>query len=228
MSTNGEAPSRIVVVGASAGGIDALGAFLKGLPDDFSAAVVVAQHLDPHRESHLVDILSRRTTLQVRSVARSVRLEAGIVYLAPPDADVEVSRTRVRKMESPGGRSQPSVDRLLASAAKAFEENAIAVILSGSGSDGAFGARTVKAAGGVVLVQDAESAAFAEMPTSLAPTTVDVVATAPITYRLPHSAKKKKRKRIPLYSVTYPATSSDSASGISKGVRLPSAKAAVK
>jgi two-component system CheB/CheR fusion protein len=169
--------SQIVVVGASAGGIDALGIMVGGLDRTFPAPLVIAQHLDPRRPSHLPEILSRRTTMQVKAVTAREKLEAGVVYVVPSNRDVEITDHQVVVHEDSRRRGpRPSVDRLMETAAASFGEQLIAVILSGEGSDGAEGARAVKLAGGTVVIQDPTTAAHPSMPRSLAPTTVDIVA----------------------------------------------------
>jgi two-component system CheB/CheR fusion protein len=169
--------SQIVVVGASAGGVDALGILVAGLDQTFPAPVVIAQHLDPRRPSHLQEILSRRTAAEVRSVTVEEKLQPGVVYVVPANRDVMITDHQVRVREEATGRGpRPSVDRLMETAAASFGEHLIAVILSGEGSDGAEGARAVKLAGGTVVIQDPMTAAHPSMPQSLAPTTVDIVA----------------------------------------------------
>ena len=171
-----KASSHLVVVGASAGGIDALSTLVATLPGDFSAPLVIAQHLDPTRPSHLGDILGRRSTLPVRTANNRERLEPGVVYVVPSNRQVQITDSEVLLQEEGDGRIKPSIDLLLNSAAEAYGERLIAVILSGSGSDGAAGARAVKRAGGTVVIQDPETASYPGMPLFLAPTTVDIVA----------------------------------------------------
>lgn len=167
---------HLVAIGASAGGVDALSTLVATLPADFPAPIIVAQHLDPRRPSHLHDILARHSALAVRMVEDRERLAPGTVYVVPSQRHVEI-RGREAHLTSDGtGRPQPSVDLLLASAAEAYGEHLTAVILTGSGSDGAEGARRVKLAGGTVVVQDPATAQFPGMPLALAPTTVDIVA----------------------------------------------------
>ena len=170
-----QAFDHLVVIGSSAGGVTALSTLVASLPRDFPAPLVVAQHLDPARPSHLGEILARRSTLPVRTVTGEEALEPGVVYVIPSNRHVEVTDHAVRLSTEAAGRSKPSVDVLLSTAAAIFGENLIAVILTGSGSDGAVGARAVKAAGGTVVIQDPETAEFPAMPRSLAPTSVDVV-----------------------------------------------------
>ncbi len=168
----------LVVVGSSAGGIEALSTLVATLPADFSAPLVLAQHLDPHHLSHLDEILARRSALPVRTVLDHERLEPGVVYVVPSNRHVEITDHTVQvSADDPPEekRPKPSVDRLLTSAAHAYGEQLIAVILTGPGSDGAAGARAVKAAGGTVIIENPATAAYPGMPESLAPTTVDFV-----------------------------------------------------
>jgi two-component system CheB/CheR fusion protein len=165
----------VVVVGASAGGIEALSVLVGTLPAGFPAPIVVAQHLDPTRVSHLREILSRTSTLPIRTVEARERLEPGVVYVVPASQDVAVTDHEVSLSEG-RSRSQPSIDLLFGSAAAVFGENLFAVILTGAGSDGADGARRVKEHGGTVIIQNPQTARFPSMPLSLPPTIVDIIA----------------------------------------------------
>jgi two-component system, chemotaxis family, CheB/CheR fusion protein len=166
---------RLVVVGASAGGIEALSVVASGLPRTFAAPIVVAQHLHPEHPSSLVAIIARRTELRVIAVKDHMRLEPGTVYIVPPDRHVSVTDHEIRLENDDHSRPKPSVDRLLETAADVYGDRLIAVILSGTGSDGAAGAQYVSAAGGSVIAQDPETASFPSMPRSLSPNTVDAV-----------------------------------------------------
>ncbi|MFL5680461.1 MAG: CheR family methyltransferase [Chloroflexota bacterium] len=180
-ATNGATPrdpgGYLVVIGSSAGGIDALSVLVSNLAPSFPAPVLIAQHLDPRRASHLREILTRRTTLPVVMVEDGSPLTPGSIFVVPANRHIEVTDHEVRLIEPPpDDRPMPSIDLVMATAAEAFGEQLIAVILTGSGSDGAEGARQVKAAGGTVVIQDPRSAQFPSMPNSLAPTNVDIVA----------------------------------------------------
>ncbi len=178
--SEGETVMQLVVLGASAGGVEALTTLVSSLPVDFGAPIVVAQHLAPSRTSHLGEILGQRTRLPVRTVVDRERLERGVVYVVPADRHVEITDHEVRVISDSGrARPMPSVDWLLETAANSFGENLIAVILTGTGSDGADGARRVKDTGGTVVIQNPQTASHPEMPLSLAPTTVDIVADLP-------------------------------------------------
>jgi two-component system, chemotaxis family, CheB/CheR fusion protein len=174
--------SQLVVVGSSAGGIEALSRLVAKLPGDLRAPLVIAQHLDPSRLSHLGDILGRHSTLPVRTVADREQLRPGTVYVVPANRHVEISDHDLRLLVRSEGvqegaiHSKPSIDLLLSSAAHLFGEGTIAIILTGTGSDGAAGAIEVKKAGGTVIIQDPRTASYPALPLSLPPTIVDVIA----------------------------------------------------
>ena len=165
-----------MVIGSSAGGIEALSRVVAGLPADFPAPIVIAQHLDPRRPSHLHEILARHATLPVRVVEDCEALEDGVICVVPSNRLVEMNSGELRLSAATPGSPAPSIDVLLESAASAFGEGLIAVILTGSGSDGAAGARHVKEAGGVVVIENPETAMFPSMPGSIAASLVDATA----------------------------------------------------
>ncbi|HKY41821.1 MAG TPA: chemotaxis protein CheB [Pyrinomonadaceae bacterium] len=166
----------LVVVGSSAGGVGALSTLVTTLPKSFPAPIVIAQHLDPQRTSHLGSILERRSVLPIVEVSENppTKLESGKIYVVPANRHVKIKDGHVH-LEGDQDRPKPSVDLLLSSAAQSYGEHLIAVILTGSGSDGAAGAVDVKNAGGVVIIQNPETAAYPSMPLSLPPTAVDHV-----------------------------------------------------
>jgi len=167
----------LVVVGSSAGGVGALSVLVSTLHKSFPAPVVLAQHLDPQRPSHLGSILERRSTLPIVIVNEDAPtpLEKGKIYVVPSNRHVKIVDSHVFLERDSVERPKPSVDLLLSSAAKAYGEHLIAVILTGSGSDGAAGAVDVKTAGGVVIIQNPQTAPYPSMPLSLPPTAVDHV-----------------------------------------------------
>jgi len=156
----------IVALAASAGGLNALTHVLGTLPTDFKASVVVVQHLDPRYRSLMAEILGRRTQLPVKEAQEGDMLQAGRAYIAPPNRhllvnpDHTLSLTQTQLVHF----VRPSADLLFESVAASFKERAIAVVLSGSGSDGAMGVKAVKKMGGTVIVQDAKNAEFTGMP----------------------------------------------------------------
>jgi two-component system CheB/CheR fusion protein len=168
--------NELAVVGSSAGGIEALSILVSSLPNDFPAPIVLAQHLDPYRPSNLDQILERRSTLPIVVVQDSTKLEVGKVYVVPANRHVAIRDGQVRLEDDQGNRPRPSVDLLLSSAAESYGDRLIAVILTGSGSDGAAGAVDVKKAGGTVIIQNPETARYPSMPMALPPTAVDHIA----------------------------------------------------
>jgi two-component system CheB/CheR fusion protein len=171
-----DGPDRLVVVGASAGGIEALSRVVGSLPADFPAPIVIAQHLDPRRPSHLDDILSRHATLPVKLVEEAASLEDGVIFVVPSNRLVEIVDGELRLRPAKPGTVAPSVDLLLETAAAAFGHGLIAVILTGSGSDGSAGAWHVKQAGGAVVIENPDTALFPSMPRSISPSLVDATA----------------------------------------------------
>lgn len=167
----------LVVVGSSAGGVGALSTLVSTLNKSFPAPVVIAQHLDPQRPSQLGSILERRSMLPVVVVSEHgpTKLANGKIYVVPSNRHVRIVDGQVHLEGDHNDRPKPSVDLLLSSAAESYGEHLIAVILTGSGSDGAAGAIDVKNAGGVVIIQNPQTAAYPSMPLSLPPTAVDHV-----------------------------------------------------
>lgn len=166
----------LVVVGSSAGGIEALLRLVSTLPTNFPAPLVLAQHLGPDRPSHLADILARQSALPVRSIEEGppVLLADGTVYVVPADHNVEIIDHSVVLRAGSTGLPKPSINLLLASAAHSYGERLIAVILTGTGTDGATGAQAVKAAGGTVIIENPDTASYPAMPASVATSSVDM------------------------------------------------------
>lgn len=173
--TNNITQKDLVVVGSSAGGIEALSVLVNTLPLDFPAPLVLAQHLDPNRFSTLDVILQRRTHLPVEVVLEGTTLEPGRIYVIPANRHVSIRDHHVEIQEDNAPRPRPSVDLLLSTASQAYGEHLIAVILTGTGVDGAMGAMDVKNAGGTVIVQNPQTARYPSMPLSLPPTAIDFV-----------------------------------------------------
>lgn len=160
-----EQPLYVVAIGSSAGGLEALSAFLNHLPAIPDLAVIVAQHLSPTYKSHLVDLLARETPWPVKEIASGLALKPGQVFIIPPDAEATLSEGRFR-LHPPASAigPKPSASLLFASVAEQPGLHPIAVILSGTGSDGASGLAAIKRAGGWCLAQEPESARYNGMP----------------------------------------------------------------
>jgi two-component system, chemotaxis family, protein-glutamate methylesterase/glutaminase len=157
---------EIVAFAASAGGLQALSQVLAAIPPEFPAAIVVVQHLDPRHRSLMADILSKRTRLPVRQASEGDVLVPGTAHVAPPNRHLLVNSDGTLSLSQSElvHFVRPSADLLFESTAAAYRERAIAVILSGSGHDGAMGVKAIKKMGGTVIVQDQESSEFGGMP----------------------------------------------------------------
>jgi two-component system chemotaxis response regulator CheB len=159
-------PPWLIAIAGSTGGVAALGTVLGALPHTLPAAVVVVQHRPPTGKSHLPEILMRRAHMPVVVAASGDRISPGVVYLARPARHLTVrpdrhfayhDGTRIKFLLS-------SANPLLETAAQAFEGRMIAVVLTGGGSDATDGVQTVKANGGVVIVQDKATSEQWSMP----------------------------------------------------------------
>ncbi|MEU6842735.1 chemotaxis protein CheB [Streptomyces sp. NPDC046716] len=157
---------EVVAVAASAGGIHALTVFLGGLDADFPVPVLVVQHLDPRHRTVLAGILGRRTVLQVKLAEQDDTARPGTVYIAPPDRHLLVGSDGVLSLSQSElvHFLRPSADLLFESVAGTYGARAVAVVLSGTGNDGAMGVDAVRSRGGTVIVQDPRTAEFGGMP----------------------------------------------------------------
>ncbi|MCC5814998.1 MAG: hypothetical protein JJT78_09595, partial [Leptospira sp.] len=160
-------PLHIIAIGASAGGLEALQEFLAHLPDLDDSCILIAQHLSPTHKSMLVQLLSRQTTLRVSEAIHGHNLSAKTVYITPPDKEIYVQGDQIflRKPSQSVG-PKPSVDVLFNSLAHQENRLVLGIILSGTGSDGAAGVMSLKNSGGVILVQDPNTAKYDGMPQS--------------------------------------------------------------
>ncbi|WP_158305965.1 CheR family methyltransferase [Azospirillum sp. B510] len=153
-----------MAVGASAGGLKAITALLNGLPTDSRLAVVVIQHRTPHNESLLIDLLSQSTALPIATAESGMVIEAGHIYIAPAGRILTLSQGAFAIAESPEGRVALPIDAFFSSLGIASQQNAICVVLSGTGADGSIGLKVVKECGGLVVAQDPTTAEFDSMP----------------------------------------------------------------
>ena len=149
-----------IVIGTSAGGVEALSVLLPSLPVGLRAAVLIVLHLPRERPSLLVDIFTPKCRLPVREAEDKQPIEPGVVYFAPPDYHLLVdSGPRVAlSADEPVNFSRPSIDVLFESAADVYGARLIGIILTGASHDGALGLEAVRRAGGVPIVQQPESA----------------------------------------------------------------------
>jgi two-component system CheB/CheR fusion protein len=161
------APFPIVGIGASAGGLEAFEQFFRSIPLDSGMAFVLVSHLDPSHASILTEILQRTTAMPVLEVQDQMTVVPNSVYVIPPNRDMAIFHgvLQLSVPEQPRGQRMP-IDAFLRSLADDQGENAIGVILSGTGTDGTLGLRAIIGAGGVSLVQEPASAKYDGMPAS--------------------------------------------------------------
>ncbi|WP_375760507.1 chemotaxis protein CheB [Corallococcus exercitus] len=178
-------PGRVdaIVLGTSAGGVDALSQLLPTLPGDFRPALLVVVHLPRDRPSLLVDVFAPRCALPVYEAADKQPIQPGSLYFAPPDYHLLVDRdahgpTLALSQDAPVHFSRPSIDVLFESAAGVYGERLGGVLLTGANTDGALGLQAVRRGGGVTLVQEPDTARVATMPAA-------ALAAGPVDFVLP-------------------------------------------
>ncbi len=170
--------TRILGIGASAGGLAPLEQFLAHIPPHSHLAYVVVQHLDPTHKSMLTELLQRVTPMSVKEAVQSMPIEPDCVYVIPPNAELSVvdGRLHLKPSMEPRGHRLP-INVLFSSLASAQGDRAIGVVLSGMGSDGTLGLQAIKAVGGLTAVQQTETAQYDSMPGSaIAANCVDIIA----------------------------------------------------
>ena len=160
-------PTHVVGIGASAGGLEALEQFFNAMPPENGMAFVVVQHLSPDFKSLMDELLSHRTSMAIHRVEDGMQVEADAIYLIPPKKEMIISGGRLLLTDKdPQQALTLPIDHFFRSLAQDVGRDAIAIVLSGTGSDGSRGLRDVHEAGGLVVVQSRESAKFDGMPKS--------------------------------------------------------------
>ena len=201
-TTNNNTPiDKVVVIGASAGGVEALPMIINCLPIDFPWPVVITVHLLRSKESFLAEFMNKKSYLRVKEAESCDILTPGTVYLAPSNYHllIEDDLRLTLSVDEPVNFSRPSIDVLFESAADAIGRDLIAIILTGANSDGAEGIRRVKELGGLTIVQDPKSAKMKAMPEqAIAATEIDhiieIKEITPLLIRLAQKAGWRKKK----------------------------------
>jgi two-component system chemotaxis response regulator CheB len=171
----------IVVIGASAGGVDAITRLISELPENLQAAIFVVLHIPAHMPSYLTEIIKSKSKLPVVQAKDEQPIELGMIYVAPPDKHLLVHRDKVRVVRGPReNRHRPAIDPLFRSAAASYGPRVVGVLLTGLLDDGTAGFNSIKKAGGTLLIQDLNEAQYSEMPANAA-SMVDVDSILTIT-----------------------------------------------
>ena len=157
-------PVGVVGIGASAGGLEALQQFLTFLPSNTGMAYVIIQHLAPNHKSLLADILTKYSAMPVTEIRDGMQIQKNHIYMIPPKFDVELQADLLKLKVHDVEKINHPVDLFFRSLAETYENRAVAVILSGTGSDGTNGIRSIKEQNGLIIVQTPESAKFDGMP----------------------------------------------------------------
>ena len=158
---------KVVVIGASAGGVSALAKIISSLPKDLPAAILIVQHIKADRTTQLPEYFNRHSHLPVHLAEDGMLLKVGTVYIAEPGKHLIVNNMRLELIISePVNYVRPSIDVLFASAAKEFGSNVVGVVLSGSNRDGTRGCQEIKQKGGITIAQDEETSQYFSMPGS--------------------------------------------------------------
>ncbi|MGB1234751.1 MAG: chemotaxis protein CheB [Planktomarina sp.] len=163
-----ETDLTIIGVGSSAGGLEAIRELLSTLPANLPVSYVVVQHMSPKHKSLMTTLVARHTDLTVEDVKDQTVPKPNVVYVTPPNNDVvfKDGMLCLRQPSQEPSRPKPSVDRFLVSLAENHGEKSMAIILSGTGSDGAYGVQAIREVGGITLAQDNDSAKYDGMPLS--------------------------------------------------------------
>jgi len=157
----------IVGIGASAGGIGALGQFFKSVPKNPGMSFIVVLHMNRERRSILPDIIQRHTVLPTVEAEDGMTIQPDHVYIATPKENLYISDHSLRLAQKPERSNLDSIDVFFRSMAESLKDKSIGIILSGMGSDGTFGARLINQRLGLVVVQEPATAEYFEMPRSV-------------------------------------------------------------
>jgi two-component system CheB/CheR fusion protein len=205
MQTTNHSPVNVVGIGASAGGLEAIETFFKHMPDNSGVAFVVIQHLSPDHKSLMAELLSKRTLMPVHRAEGGMSVEPNCVYLIPPNKNLRIFHGKLLLSDQnrdDRGINLP-IDIFFRSLAEDYADKAIAIVLSGTGSDGTTGIRAIKENLGMVMAQAEETAAFDGMPRS-------AIATGLVDYILPPDAMPAQL----LSYLNHPYTSKDELSSV--------------
>jgi two-component system chemotaxis response regulator CheB len=177
---------NIIVIGASAGGVDPLREILKPLPADLQAAIFIVMHIPPSALSVLAEILNRSTALSAAAAVDGQLINPGRIYVAPTNRHMLVEPGYVRLTRGPKeNRFRPAIDPLFRTAARAYGKRVLGIVLTGLMGDGTAGLQVIKAEGGTSLVQDPKDALFPSMPER-------AIRTVPVDFVEPASTMAKR------------------------------------
>jgi len=169
-----------IVIGVSAGGMNALKTLFSLLPEDFKIPIIIVQHVSPRSENVWIQLLNEKSHLDIKEADEKEKIEKGKVYIAPPNYHllVEKNKTFSLSVDERVNFARPSIDVLFETAADAYQHHLIGVVLTGANNDGSKGIKRIKECGGLTIVQQPDTAESPYMPAS-------AIATSPPDYILP-------------------------------------------
>ena len=155
-----------IVIGVSAGGMNALGTILSDLPVDFALPIIIVQHMDPDSRDYLPEHLDQKCNISVKEAEEKEKVTKGVAYIAPPNYHLllEEDRTFSLSVDEWVNYSRPSIDVTFESAADVYGRRLVGVVLTGANADGSAGLKKIKKAGGLAIVQDPATAHVDIMP----------------------------------------------------------------
>ena len=157
-----------IVIGVSSGGMNAMKVMFSLLPKHFNTPIIIVQHIGARSDNQLIKILNDKSNLQIKEADEKEKIENGKVYIAPPNYHLMIERDKTLSLtvDERVNFARPSIDVLFESAAEAYKDKLIGVILTGSSSDGTAGLKKIKEYGGLTIAQDPKTAESAYMPAS--------------------------------------------------------------
>ncbi|WP_372750899.1 chemotaxis protein CheB [Labilibaculum sp.] len=159
---------KAIVIGTSFGGLEALTAIIKNLPENFSLPILVVLHIGEHKNDSFITALNKRTNLHVKEADEKEKIQTGTIYFAPPNYHLLVDEQSSIALSSDPkiNHSRPSIDALFESAAWHYKNQLIGILLTGLNQDGALGIKEIQACGGTTIVENPETAIASIMPAS--------------------------------------------------------------
>lgn len=157
-----------IVIGVSSGGLNAMKVIFSLLPKNFSTPIIIVQHISPRSDNQWINLINDKSNLCLKEADEKEKIENGNVYIAPPNYHlmIEKNKTFSLSIEERVNYSRPSIDVLFESAAEAYKNKLIGVVLTGSNNDGTKGLKRIQEYGGLAIVQDPKTAESAYMPAS--------------------------------------------------------------
>ncbi|MBG6111623.1 two-component system chemotaxis response regulator CheB [Flavobacterium sp. CG_9.10] len=159
---------KAIVIGVSSGGMNALKTIFSTLPAHFSIPIIIVQHLSARSDSQWIKLLNEKSSLEIKEADEKEQIEKGKIYIAPPNYHllIEKDKTFSLTIDERVNFARPSIDVLFESAAEAYKNKLIGIVLTGSNNDGTKGIKRIKECGGLIIIQDPKTAESAYMPQS--------------------------------------------------------------